>query len=293
MESVGSETKAGGYFTPLLLSLAGIVATSLVIVAYHVIMTKLCLRRQRRRASTAQSRPMQEGQVGIGVEENVLEAIPIYCYSTENSELQLRVDQSECVICLGELQESDRVRLLPDCGHLFHASCIDDWFSAHTSCPVCRAPIVAPIGTSEVHDRSIGHVEDQSQNSTDQFLGEQGDGDDHNFNASGTSRSSNHSLGHSLSLVLPREGQKAQGSMGLKRSLSMDQSYVIIDIQRERCTDKASSSSCTSNSGTVLIKSGSLGTRSMRQLDRMSSKLLRSFSQLRIGRGASNVILPY
>ncbi|KAJ1273809.1 hypothetical protein BS78_05G013200 [Paspalum vaginatum] len=45
---------------------------------------------------------------------------------------------AECAICLGELADGDRVRLLPTCRHGFHVRCIDLWLSAHSSCPICR-----------------------------------------------------------------------------------------------------------------------------------------------------------
>ncbi|EPS63723.1 hypothetical protein M569_11061, partial [Genlisea aurea] len=43
-----------------------------------------------------------------------------------------------CVICLADYEKSDEVRVLRDCGHLFHTHCVDPWLSAHATCPVCR-----------------------------------------------------------------------------------------------------------------------------------------------------------
>lgn len=232
----------------------------------------------------------------IGVEEHVLNAIPILCYSKKNSTL-LRVDQSECVICLGELKEGNKVRLLPNCGHVFHVPCIDDWFLAHTSCPICRAPIIATI-TSVAHEPIDHEVVREGDQNLSQFL-EQRDEDHEDEDEGGgvesddvnvsKLRKSNCVLRHSVSLVLPLEG-KPQRFMGLKRSLSMDQCYVIINIQREN--EKASCPSSSSPLKGVLMKSGSHGARSVRQLDRMSSRLLRSFFQMRMGRSVANGILP-
>lgn len=33
-------------------------------------------------------------------------------------------------------------RKLPNCGHVFHAECIDMWLHSHSTCPVCRDPVV-------------------------------------------------------------------------------------------------------------------------------------------------------
>ncbi|KAF7820453.1 TSET complex member tstB [Senna tora] len=40
---------------------------------------------------------------------------------------------SSCSICLGDFQESDTLRLLPDCGHLYHVSCVDPWLRCSSS----------------------------------------------------------------------------------------------------------------------------------------------------------------
>ncbi|XP_041027939.1 RING-H2 finger protein ATL51-like [Juglans microcarpa x Juglans regia] len=130
------------FYTPLLISLAGIVFASLAIAAYHLILVRFCLRRRRHR-QLASSR-WHLNQMPAGLDQKVLAAIPILCYSTNNVKGEsFRVDQSECVVCLGELVEGDSVRLLPYCRHAFRVPCIDKWFSAHFNCPICRAPMAA------------------------------------------------------------------------------------------------------------------------------------------------------
>lgn len=47
-------------------------------------------------------------------------------------------DDAQCIVCLAEYQEQDLLRILPICGHSFHATCIDIWFQQHSTCPVCR-----------------------------------------------------------------------------------------------------------------------------------------------------------
>jgi hypothetical protein len=46
--------------------------------------------------------------------------------------------KSCCSICLSDYKESEVVRVIPDCGHIFHAVCIDQWLRSHATCPVCR-----------------------------------------------------------------------------------------------------------------------------------------------------------
>ncbi|KAG0467048.1 hypothetical protein HPP92_018628 [Vanilla planifolia] len=43
-----------------------------------------------------------------------------------------------CSICLSDYGDSDVLRQLPDCGHMFHAACVDSWLRCNPTCPVCR-----------------------------------------------------------------------------------------------------------------------------------------------------------
>lgn len=44
----------------------------------------------------------------------------------------------DCPICLAEFVEGEKVRILPECCHSFHADCIDAWLVSNPSCPSCR-----------------------------------------------------------------------------------------------------------------------------------------------------------
>ncbi|CAL5094441.1 unnamed protein product [Urochloa decumbens] len=50
---------------------------------------------------------------------------------------------AECAICIAEFADGEEGRLLPRCGHRFHARCVDAWFRFHTTCPLCRASVLA------------------------------------------------------------------------------------------------------------------------------------------------------
>lgn len=43
-----------------------------------------------------------------------------------------------CSICLQDFEDEDSVRKLPNCGHLFHLYCIDEWLTRQGNCPMCR-----------------------------------------------------------------------------------------------------------------------------------------------------------
>ncbi|RWR82276.1 RING-H2 finger protein ATL78 [Cinnamomum micranthum f. kanehirae] len=70
-----------------------------------------------------------------GVKKKALRAFPTLDYSPG---LNLPRLDSECVICLSEFAQGERIRVLPKCNHGFHLKCIDKWLSNHGSCPTCR-----------------------------------------------------------------------------------------------------------------------------------------------------------
>jgi hypothetical protein len=42
-----------------------------------------------------------------------------------------------CAICLDEIHPCDKIRKTP-CGHLYHESCLQGWFTQGSRCPLCR-----------------------------------------------------------------------------------------------------------------------------------------------------------
>jgi hypothetical protein len=46
----------------------------------------------------------------------------------------------ECAICLNDFSDSSVCRQLP-CDHVFHKSCIDEWFILSVKCPMCKRNI--------------------------------------------------------------------------------------------------------------------------------------------------------
>ncbi|KAF5799113.1 putative transcription factor C2H2 family [Helianthus annuus] len=79
-----------------------------------------------------------------GLDDDVIVTFPTFVYS-ETRILDHKFDNSTydkggsgCSICLEDYKPADVVRLFPDCGHLFHVTCIDTWLKGHATCPVCR-----------------------------------------------------------------------------------------------------------------------------------------------------------
>ncbi len=45
-----------------------------------------------------------------------------------------------CSICFAQYESNDILRILPACGHVFHAECGDRWFLRNPLCPLCKTP---------------------------------------------------------------------------------------------------------------------------------------------------------
>ncbi|CAN0841379.1 RING-H2 finger protein ATL8, partial [Linum grandiflorum] len=80
----------------------------------------------------------------------ILTTFPSYTYGEDESPPSR---SSVCSICLSEYQNGDSLRLLPNCGHVFHKGCIDLWLSTRSSsCPICRDQAVAVTNPSSDED---------------------------------------------------------------------------------------------------------------------------------------------
>ncbi|PIA54903.1 hypothetical protein AQUCO_00901068v1 [Aquilegia coerulea] len=265
-------------FTPLMIAMIGIVSTALAILLYNFIMTRYC----GRRPGGMLSRPTQPSdQKGGGVEEKVLDSIPILAYTIEEGGL-FRVDQTECAVCLGEFDEGEVVRLLPSCRHAFHVHCIDEWFYSHSNCPVCRSPIVAPFMCSELSSQLEAAIEENSGSDDDD------DDDGVNNTLARVESRPNRVLRHCASVVLFNEGKLSTRPTILKRSMSLDYAYVSVRILKDTETDSSSSTLKA-----VIVRNNSRKAGSSRRLDRASSTMINSYSRLlSIPRDSANGILP-
>lgn len=73
-----------------------------------------------------------------GLESSTISLIPLFVFKGEEHKRGL-----ECVICLSLFENEEVGRRLPKCDHAFHVECIDMWLHSHTTCPICRAPVVS------------------------------------------------------------------------------------------------------------------------------------------------------
>mmetsp|Transcript_6211 Transcript_6211/g.14855 ORF Transcript_6211/g.14855 Transcript_6211/m.14855 type:complete len:274 (+) Transcript_6211:104-925(+) len=67
----------------------------------------------------------------------------VFCQSCQDDPC----DHLECSICLVNVNDGERIRCLPRCGHQFHRACIDLWLLRRADCPLCKADVMAVDST--------------------------------------------------------------------------------------------------------------------------------------------------
>jgi hypothetical protein len=72
-----------------------------------------------------------------GIKKAALQSLPTVSWPARP-----RREEEECAICLVEFASGDEVRVLPQCGHGFHAACVDVWLLSSSTCPSCRRALV-------------------------------------------------------------------------------------------------------------------------------------------------------
>ncbi|KAG8045673.1 hypothetical protein GUJ93_ZPchr0008g12422 [Zizania palustris] len=82
-----------------------------------------------------------------GLDASALAELPVTAYRKGGGEGS-KSGAADCAVCLSELADGDKVRRLPNCGHVFHVECVDAWLRSRTTCPLCRAEAEVPNAQS-------------------------------------------------------------------------------------------------------------------------------------------------
>lgn len=78
-----------------------------------------------------------------GLDESVIRSIPILQFKKEGNRDLGERSFCECAVCLNEFQVDEKLRIIPNCSHVFHIDCIDVWLQSNANCPLCRTSISA------------------------------------------------------------------------------------------------------------------------------------------------------
>jgi hypothetical protein len=74
-----------------------------------------------------------------GLNKSFRDGLPVLVY---NEAFATSRDDTQCAVCLGDYQNSEKLLQLPVCGHAFHKECIDQWLVNNATCPICRTSLL-------------------------------------------------------------------------------------------------------------------------------------------------------
>ncbi|KAL4326864.1 hypothetical protein AHAS_Ahas13G0042700 [Arachis hypogaea] len=75
-----------------------------------------------------------------GLESSAVRSLPMHQFKVNEGGEHKQIN-TDCAICLGEFEEGEWLKHLPNCSHGFHVPCVDEWFRSHSSCPLCRTSL--------------------------------------------------------------------------------------------------------------------------------------------------------
>lgn len=78
--------------------------------------------------------------------------------TTVSSFSNVETSEDRCCICREIFQDTDIVRKINSCGHVFHINCVETWLESNTTCPMCRHDIrdnnIIPTENSGINENS-------------------------------------------------------------------------------------------------------------------------------------------
>ncbi|XP_044498255.1 RING-H2 finger protein ATL16-like [Mangifera indica] len=179
--SIFGSHSSGTSFPIIAIAIIGILATAFLLVSYYIFVIKCCLNWHRmdllRRFSLSQRGGPEDPLMAYppalevrGLDESVIRSLPIFQFSKGlNSKEFGERNSCECAVCLNEFQEDEKLRMIPNCSHVFHIDCIDVWLQNNANCPLCRTSIssttrfpidqiIAPSSTPQDPNPYTGNV---------------------------------------------------------------------------------------------------------------------------------------
>ncbi|KAJ3673204.1 hypothetical protein LUZ60_006578 [Juncus effusus] len=83
-----------------------------------------------------------------GLDSKIIKSLPFIVFKSED----FKNCGIDCAVCLSEVSNGEEARILPKCNHGFHLDCIDMWLFSHSTCPLCRCPVIDDVVQSQPSD---------------------------------------------------------------------------------------------------------------------------------------------
>ncbi|XP_076919686.1 RING-H2 finger protein ATL38-like [Bidens hawaiensis] len=119
--------------------------TSFLLICFFFFYFRRYANRQLALAAATRHRGDQRATLKLaaarGLDPTVIAEFTSFTYS-KVKDIKIGQHVLECAVCLNEFHDHEALRLLPECSHVFHRDCIDEWLASHVTCPVCRASLV-------------------------------------------------------------------------------------------------------------------------------------------------------
>ncbi|KAI6693488.1 hypothetical protein NL676_021198 [Syzygium grande] len=148
---------SGPGFPIMAIAIIGIVATAFLLVSYYIFVIKCCLNWHRvdllsRFSLSRRGRHGPEDSLFMhspammeprGLDDAAIRSIPILQFRNRGGKSRDFGERSfcECAVCLNEFQEDEKLKIIPNCSHVFHIDCIDIWLQNNANCPLCRTSV--------------------------------------------------------------------------------------------------------------------------------------------------------
>ena len=88
--------------------------------------------------SRQQQQHQQPIQMGIGLDANEIEQLPVKTIDSPNVLGQM--SEKSCSICLQDYSLNDQLKTMP-CFHVMHKTCLDIWLTQNAKCPICNSRV--------------------------------------------------------------------------------------------------------------------------------------------------------
>ncbi|KAL5218965.1 hypothetical protein ABZP36_019649 [Zizania latifolia] len=160
---------AGGFTPTTAVVLVALVTAFVALTVFSIYINRCAQARSPpRRAFGATPQAPVDGaaraiSLSRGLDKEIVEAFPTAVYGDVKARRAAKSGPLECAVCLTEFADSDVLRVLPACCHVFHLDCIDPWLASAVTCPLCRANLSATPALASAESSGLTAPEEAVQ----------------------------------------------------------------------------------------------------------------------------------